>query len=285
VQLDYLDPMTIEEAISLLVKHDASAKIIAGGTDIFPQLKRKEIRPALLIDITAIPELDRIDYDQNRGLRIGALTSIRRIEKSKVIQQTFPVLTRAASLLGSMAIRNVATIGGNLCNAAPSADMAGPLLALRATTKVVGPEGARNIPLDQFFVGPGRAALGSGDILVEIHVPTVKPNTKATYCKYRRSAVDLAVVGVTVMLTVNEANVCEDIKIVLGAAAPTPMRAFEAEKVIRGQTVEQDLIQECGRVASREANPRPTSMRASPEYKREIIERFVTQALREIVAV
>jgi len=138
---------------------------------VFTQLRRKEISPDILIDITAIPGIDSIDYNKIKGLWIGALTSIRRIEKSNLINEKYPILHEAAASLGSMAIRNVATIGGNICNAAPCADMAVSLLALAAKAKVLGPEGERFVSLDKFFTGPGRTILKPQDILVQIVLP------------------------------------------------------------------------------------------------------------------
>jgi len=283
MRFNYLEPTTIGEAISLLVKYDGKAKVIAGGTDVFVQIKNKTLKPEYLVDITGIPGLDYIDYDEKQGLRIGALTTVRAIEKSDKLRQMYPVLCQAAELLGSVAIRNVATIGGNLCNAVPSADNAPSLIGLSARAKIVGPGGERVVPLQDFFIGTGKTALKTGELLVEIQVPVPPSGTKGVYLKYMRSAVDLAVVGVAVIITL-DGEVCKDVKIVIGAVAPTPMRAKKAEEVIRDKRIDDALIDKCAQTAADEAHPRPGSIRASPEYKKEIIKLFITQAIKEAMA-
>ena len=284
MRFNYLEPATVEEAVSLLSKYDGKAKAIAGGTDLLVQIRNKAIKPEYVVDIGYISGLDYINYDEKQGLRIGALTTIRAIEKSDKLRQVYPVISQAAGLLGSVAIRNVATIGGNLCNALPSADTAPPLIGLSARARIAGSGGERLVSLEDFFTGVGSTVLRNDELLVEIEVPVPLPGTRGVYLKYTRSAVDLAVVGVAVIITLEPDEVCRDIKIVLGAVASTPMRAQSAEEIIRGKTIDEAIIDRCAQAASDEAHPRPDSIRASPEEKKEIVRLFITQAIKQIIA-
>jgi len=283
MRFNYLEPATIEEAVSLLSKYDGKAKAIAGGTDLLVQIRNKAIKPEYVVDIGYISGLDYINYDEKQGLRIGALTTIRAIEKSDKLRQVYPVISQAAGLLGSVAIRNVATIGGNLCNAAPSADTAPALIGLSARARIAGSGGERLVSLEDFFTGPGETVLKAGEMLLEIQVPVPPPDTKGMYLKHGRSAVDLATVGVAVIMALESGGVCRDVKIVLGAVAPTPMRAKKAEEVLRGKKVEPALIEEAARVASGEAQP-ITDVRASAEYRREMVKVFTRRAIGQIMA-
>ncbi len=281
MRFNYLEPATIEEAIALLSKHDGKARVIAGGTDLLVQVRSKAIKPEHVIDIGYIPGLDYINYDEKQGLSIGALATIRALEKSDKIRRRYPAISQSARELGSSAIRNVATIGGNLCNAAPSADIAPALIGFSAQAKITGPGGERRVLLEDFFTGPGETVLKRGELLVEIQVPVPSSGTKGVYLKHGRSAVDLATVGVAVIMALESGGVCRDIKIVLGAVAPTPMRAKKAEGVLRGKKVEAALIEKAAQAASAEAQP-ITDVRASAEYRKEMIKVFTRRALEQV---
>ena len=249
MRFDYLEPKTIREAVSLLSKYDGKAKVIAAGTDLLVQIRNKTIKPAYVVDIGYIPGLDYIKYDGKEGLSIGALTSIRTLERANELQQRYPIISQAASQLGSVAIRNVATVGGNLCNAAPSAETAPALIALSAKVKVVGPDGERTALLEDFFTGPGTTILKKGELLLEIQVPVPLPNTKGVYLKHSiRGTVDLAIVGVAAVIVLGPGEVCKDIKIVLGAVSPTQVRAKKAEEVLKGKKIDARLVWEPGQL-------------------------------------
>lgn len=282
----YLAPTTLSEVISLLAKYKDEAKVIAGGTDLVVQMRKRTVMPQYIVDITGIPGLDYIRYDAKQGLTIGALTTIRALEKSTDLWQMYPILSQAACKLGSVAIRNVATVGGNLCNAMPIADTAQALLALSAKVRILGPEGERIIPLEDFFTGVGKTSLKIGELLVEIQVPVPLPNTKGLYLKHlTRGAIDLPIVNVTVLITLEpEDKVCKDIRIVLGSVASTPIRARKAEEIMRGKRFDEDLINRTAQAASDEAHPRPGSIRASVEYKKEMIKVFTRQIIKEVVS-
>jgi carbon-monoxide dehydrogenase medium subunit len=282
MRFEYLEPATIEEAISLLVKYDEKAKVIAGGTDLLVQIRNKAIKPEYVIDISYMPGLDYVRYDNIQGLSIGALTTLRALERSSKLQRRYPIISQAASQLGSIAIRNMGTIGGNLCNAAPSAETAPALIGLLARVKIAAPDGERVISLEDFFTGSGSNALRKGELLVEIKVPVLPPNTKGVYLKHGiRGSIDLAIVGVAVVIIL-DGEVCEDIKLVLGAVAPTPMRASKAEELVKGQKVDEALIREAAQVASEEARP-ISDVRASAEYRKEMIRVFTRRAIKEAI--
>jgi carbon-monoxide dehydrogenase medium subunit len=283
---DYISSKSVEETVSMLSQYYGKAKAIAGGTDLLIQIKNKVINPEYVIDITAIPELERVSYHEDEGLRIGPLTTIRTLETSTEIRKRYPVISQAASQLGSVAIRNVATVGGNLCNALPSAEMAQALLALSARAKITGPSGERVVHLEDFFTGVGTTVLKPEELLVEIQVPPPLANTRARYHKHStRGSIDLAIVNVAVVVTVEPGGkVCRDIRIALGAVAPTPMRARKAEEAMRGEQINEALINRTAQLASDEAHPRPGSIRGSVEYKKEMVKVFTRRLIKEAVA-
>ena len=279
-KFEYLDPKTMEEAALLLSRHKAAAKVIAGGTDLVVQLKQWERLPRYIINMKGIPNHDFIACDEKEGLRIGALATIRSIEVSPVIRQKFSILARAASELGTSPVRNCATIGGNLCNAAPSAETAPALLVLEARVKIISADGERTVPIEDFFTGPGQTVLHPHEILSEIQVPNPLPRSGGMYlAQTLRKSLDLAIVGVAVVTTL-DGDILRDVKIALGAVAPTPIRARRAEAVIRGQRLSDALLDEAGLAASQEASP-IDDIRGSVEYRRKVIRVLVGRAIKQ----
>jgi carbon-monoxide dehydrogenase medium subunit len=283
MQFEYLRPCTVQEVVSLLKEYGVESKVIAGGTDLVVQIRDGMINPRYVIDIAGISKLKGIKGDLTQGIRIGALTTISDLEKSPVLKDGYSIISQAARQLGSEGIRNVGTIGGNLCNAAPSAEMAPALLVLSAKAKVVSPEGTRVVPLEDFFAGPGKTALKPWELVTEIQVPIPLPNSRGVYLKHSiRGTIELAIVGVAAILTFNlETGVCLEAKIGLGAVALTPMRARNAEKIILGKILNDELIESCGNVAADEAKP-ISDIRASKEYRREMVKVFVRQAIKRV---
>ena len=279
-KFEYLEPKTMEEAVSLLSRHKEAAKVIAGGTDLLIQLKKGEVLPRYIINMKCIPNQDIITYDEKEGLRIGALATIHSIEVSPVICQKFSVLAQAAGELGTLQIRSCATIGGNLCNAAPSAETAPALLVLGARVKIVGAGGGRTVPIENFFTGPGQTVLHPDEILSEIQVPNLPPRSGSVYiARTVRKALDLAIVGVAVVTTF-DGDILRDVKIALGSVAPIPIRARRAETVIRGQRLDAALLDEAGLAASEEASP-IDDVRSSAEYRRKMIRVLEARAIRQ----
>jgi len=270
----------MEEVVSLLLEHKGAARVMAGGTDLLVQLKKGEALPRYIIDIKGIPNQDTITYDEKDGLTIGALTTIRSIELSPVIQNKFNVLAQAASELGTLQIRNRATIGGNICNAAPSAETAPALIVLGARLRIIGADGERTVPIESFFTGPGQTILHPHEILSEIQVPNLPPRSSSVYIAQTiRKALDLATVGVAVITTIDN-DVLKDIKIALGSVAPTPIRAGKAETIIKGQRLDDALLGAVGLAAAEEASP-ISDLRGSAEYRRKMIRVLVERAIRQ----
>jgi carbon-monoxide dehydrogenase medium subunit len=293
-RFDYLKPKTIEEALSLLNQYGQKAALIAGGTDVIVMIKQKAIAPEILISLQGVPGLDQIKY--NGTLSIGPMVTHRAIEKYEVIRKNFSALTDAADFLGSVQIRNVATIGGNICTAAPSADTATPLLVLGAQAKIKSLKEERTVPVEEFFKGPGENVLKTGEMVKELFIPKLLPNTGSAYYKLqRRLALDLPILGVSVLLSLDRNKVtcsdmlctaspissilhkmeedeitCKDVKIALGVAAPTPMRAVKAETLLKGKKLSDELLEEVANTASQEAQPRDT-IRGEAWYRKDMI--------------
>jgi len=276
----YLAPTTLDEALSLLAEHKGRAKVIAGGTDLIPKLKRREIAaPGYVIDLKAIPGLDKIKQNGS-DLSLGALVTIGAVETSPVIQQKFAILAQAAQSMASPQVRNRGTIAGNICNAVPSADSAPPLLTLGAKLKLTSRKGARTVGIEDFFTGPNQTALTDEEILEAIQIPAMPPNSKGVYLKLTpRRAMDLAIVGVAAVVTAQD-GVCKDIHLALGAVAPTPIRAKKAEAVLKGQKFSDSLIEKAAQTAAAEAKP-IDDHRASAEYRRDMVEVLVKRAIKQ----
>jgi carbon-monoxide dehydrogenase medium subunit len=270
----------MDEAISLLVSHAEQARFIAGGTDVIVKLKEGKITPRYLVSLRRIQGLDHITY-QDGELRIGALVTHRMLETSPMIRKEFPVLTDAVTHIGSVQIRNVATIGGNIVNAVPSADGAIPLITLGARVRLRGPKGERSMALEDLFIGPGQTLLEPGEILIEFIIPRLPPHTGAAYVKHtRRAAMELPLLGVAVLLSLAEDGVsCTDARIGLGVLAPTPMRARSAETLLKGQRITEEVLAKAARTAAEECKARD-SIRGEAWYRREMVEVLVPRMAR-----
>ncbi len=279
-EIECFFPKTLSEAFSLLKKHNGAVRAIAGGTDLLPKMKRREVAPKYLIDLKGIRDLNFIKYDKEKGLRIGAATTLSEILESSAVSKCYPVLTEAVSQMASTQIRNVATIGGNLCNAVPSADTAPSLIALGGQLKLVGPKKVRMVPVEEFFKGPDKTVLGPGELVAEVQIPPSSGGF-GTYLKHTlRAKMDLAIVGVAAYLTLDsKKQICKDVKIVLGAVAPIPMRAKKAEEALRGKTLDENLIENAARIASEESRP-IDDIRSSAEYRREMVRILTKKALK-----
>lgn len=280
----YLAPTTLHEAVGLLTEYGQQARVLAGGTDLLLRLKAGQWRPRYVVNIKRIPGLDEISFDPARGLRLGTLVTAAALARSAVVRAHYPALTQGAGVMASVQIRNLATVGGNLCNAAPSADLAPPLMALDGEAVIVGPQGRRRLSLDAFFRGPGQTALAPGELLVAVEAPPPPPGSAAVYLKNSpRRAMDIAVVGVAVAITRSPGSDlhCEDIRIVLGAVAPTPLRARQAEALLRGREITEENIAQAARTAAQEARP-IDDVRGSAWYRRRMVEVLTRRGLRQV---
>ena len=276
---EYFEPTNIEETVLLLNKHGDKAKIIAGGTDLIPQMQERKIRPEYVINIGHIPSLGYIKNDAGT-VKIGTLTTLRDIEKSAELASTHPILPKVASLMASAPVRNTATIGGNLCNASPAADMAPPLIGLSASARVVGPGGEKTIQLNDLFTGPGTTIINPNELLIEIQIPPVAPRTGVIYMRQgRRGASEVAIVGVAAVITLEASDgICQDAKIVLGSVAPTPISTPDAEAVLKGHKIDDQAIEKAAQSAAAVSQP-ISDIYAPAEYRKKMVVVFTRKAL------
>jgi CO/xanthine dehydrogenase FAD-binding subunit len=281
-RFDYIVPKTLDEALKALNEHKGSAKLLAGGTDLVPQLKKRELKtPGYVIDLKSIPGLDGISYDA-QGLQIGPLATISSIAQSPEVQERYPMLVQAALGMASPQVRNRGTFAGNICNAVPSADSAPSLLALNATIMIKSIRGERTSSIDQFFTGPRKTMLEADEMLVGITVPKPLPASRGVYLKLSpRHSMDLAIVGVAAV-GISENGVCKDIRIALGAVAPTPIRAPMAEAILQGKPITSALINEAAKNAITQCSP-IDDHRASQEYRCDMVYVLTKRALNQIL--
>jgi CO/xanthine dehydrogenase FAD-binding subunit len=281
-EIEVLFPETLSEAISFLKKYNGTAKAIAGGTDLVPKMKRRELTPKYLIDLKGIAALNIVSYDNENGLRIGAMTTLSEVRESSIVRENCPILVETVSQMASVQVRNVATIAGNLCNAVPSADTAPPLIVLKAGLKLAGPEGERTVLVEDFFKGPGETLLDPLELVSEVQIPPARPGESGTYLKHTlRAEMDLAIVGIAAYLALNsKKDVCEDIRIAMGAVAPIPMRAKKAEEILRGKPLGEDLIENAARMVTEESRP-IDDIRSSAEYRKEMVRVLTKRAIEQ----
>jgi len=279
---EYLAPKNLKEACSFLKEHGDKARVMAGGTDLLVGMKQRIMRPQVVIGLKSLPDLDSISYRDGQGVSLGALATHRSIVDHPSLRRDFGGLWTACSKIGTPQVRNMGTVGGNLCNAAPSADTAPPLIASQAALKLAGLEETRTLPMEDFFVGPGRTALRPGEILVEIDVPRPPSRSALVYHKLpARSAVDIAAVGVAVFLALAPGKeTCEEVRIALGAVGPTPLRARSAEGVLRGERLTDQAIEKAAQMASADARP-ISDVRASAAYRSEMVKVLTREAVKQ----
>lgn len=278
---EYIRPANLDDAIAALREND-NPYLLAGGTDLLIGMKNNQVRPQCIVDLKCVPNINSIEY--KNGFKLGALTPIRDIEISKSIHEKIPVLNQTASTLGSIQIRNRATIGGNLCHASPAADMATILLAMDCEVKIVTYQKEKIIGLDKFFTGPNCTVIGQHDVLTEIIIPKDIEQFKGIYLKHGpRKAMDIGIVNIAVLLDADfKSGLCNKIMIALGAVAPTPIRAKKAEDLLRGNILKPNLINEGAELASNETNP-ISDFRASAGYRKDLVKNLVARGINRIL--
>jgi carbon-monoxide dehydrogenase medium subunit len=281
---EYHAPQTLEEAVRLLRDHGEAARALAGGTDLVVQMKENATRfpmPSHLISLKHVSDLQGIEFNESEGLRIGAGTTMAEVAESAIVRERFRAIAEGAGVVGSMQTMNMATVGGNLCNAAPSADIAPPLLAYEAEAVIVGPQGRRSLPLEEFFLGPGRTALMPGELLAEVRVPTPSARSGGAYVRHTpRKQMDIAVVGVAVVLTLGASGTIGKARVVLGAVAPTPVRSRAAEAMLEGNSISDELLARASEAATAEARP-ISDTRGSAEFRGQLVRVMTERMLRE----
>lgn len=254
------------------------ATALAGGTNVLVQIKEGHREASALLSLKGLPELHQLRTEE--GLTIGAAVTFQKLAADPIIRHDYNALSTAAGLIGSVQTRNMATIGGNICNASPSADSVPPLLIFQARAVLSSVRGTRTVALHEFFVGPGKTALEPGELLKEIFVPIRPARAGSSYVRHiPRQAMDISVVGVAAYLALDEAGQIADAHIALGAVAPTPMLATAAAAELIGRSPSEELFRKAGSTAAKEANP-VDDLRASITYRRHLVDVLTQDALR-----
>ncbi len=278
---DYHVPETVEQACGLLAELGPDAVVLAGGTDVLHKMKQGKLAPRAVVSLKRLGELREIRYEPGRGVVIGALATQNEIYGSPVLQERYLSVSQAAHQMASNQIRNQGTVGGNIVNAVPSADLPPILITLGAEIRLVGPDGQRQMPLEDFFVEPASSVIRPAEILTEIVIPD-QATTGSTYIKLglRRSGA-LAVAGAAVAVTV-DGGVVRDARIALSSAAPVVLRARRAEDRLRGSRADDAVLAEAGALAAQESRPRD-SIRGSAEYRRNLVGVLTRRALKKAI--
>ncbi len=271
-------PATPEDAVALLAEHKGKAKVLAGGTDLVVLIRAGKIAPEVIVSLNGIAAMRSLSFNPDDGLRIGALTTHSELLENGDVQARYPVLAETARALAGPPVRNAASVAGNLCHAAPSADFGPPLLALGASVAVLGPGGERMVPLTDFFKGPNRTDLAEDEILTEIRVPTPAEGSGAGYQKLGvRSAMEIAMVSAAASLTKTNGS-CSDVRVALGAVAPAPFLVKLAAAAVEGKAPSAEVFARAGAAAAAESQP-ISDIRASAEYRKKMVAVLTRRAL------
>src|SRR5712692_8772292 len=282
-RFDLVLPNSLEDCLKILAERGAQAKLVAGGTDLLPQMKNGVMKPTLVVDLSGIARIRQVQASNGQGLRIGAAVTARELEVSPAVRGAYLAIAESAAMVGSLQVRNLATVGGNLCNAAPSADMAPPLVALEAQAVIAGPGGERRVPMADFFTGVRKTVLAPNELLVELIVPPPGAHSGGQYLRHTpRRELDIAVVGVAAQLTMADGR-CTKARIALASVAPTPVRATAAERSLEGQAVTPEAIASAATLAIEAAKP-IDDQRGSIEFRKHLVRvltrRTLTTALQ-----
>jgi CO/xanthine dehydrogenase FAD-binding subunit len=276
-EFEYLDPKTLDEAINLLDYYkDKSARILAGGTDLLVKMKTIDLKTAYLINIKNIPELNFIDTSD--GLKIGATVPLSHIERIEKLQERYPALYEGIKSMAAIAVRNMGTMAGNICNASPAADTVPPLIAYGAEIKLVNKRGERTVLVEDFITGVSKTVIETDELVTQVNIPEMKKNSGSAFSKKGRVTADIAKINLAVCLE-REDDFCKDCKIVLGSVAVKAIRAKEAEDLLKGQTVSPSLIDKIAKKASEEIKP-IDDIRSSLEYRTEIARVIVEDTIK-----
>ena len=284
-RFEYLEARTVRQAISMLQRYGENARIVAGSTDFLVRWRQGVWNPEHVINIQRVAGLSRITYSSRNGLRIGALVTVRTLEQHPMVRRRYPALAAAAASFAGVQVRNLATVGGNICNASPSGDTIPALLVFDAQCRIAGPDGDRWVALDQFFTGPGRTVLRSDELLAEIRVPPPAANTGSHFIKHSpRGAMDIATVGVASLVSLDgRRGPCSQARIALSAVGPTPVRAYSAEDILRGQDINQELIRSAADSARDGVKP-IDDIRGSAAHRKEIVGVLTRRTLEQALS-
>ena len=280
---DYERPESVEEAVRLLAAGGGSARAMAGGTDLLPKARGGVFETTLIVDVKAIPELNALTYDPGRGLTLGAAVPCYKIYANAEVSAAYPGLMDAAELIGGIQIQGRASIGGNLCNAVPSADSIPVLIALGATANIEGPDGSRQVAVEDFCTGPSQNVLKTGELLVSISIPAPSPNSGARYLRFiPRNEMDIAVAGVGASVELDNGNI-KSARLALAAVGPTPLFVKEVGDALAGKPANDETIATAGQIAKDAARP-ITDMRGTIEYRKHLCDVLTRRALSTAVS-
>lgn len=275
----YHRPASLVEAFRL-ADANPGARFVAGGTDLMVRIRRRTLHPQVLISLRGVPELRGIQLG-DEGVRIGATTSITDLLEHRALGEACPVLIQAAALIASPSIRNAATLGGNLCKASPSADLAPPLMVLGASVRLQGARGTRQIPLESFFAGPGQTCMRPGELLSDVLIPRPLPGGRGAFFKKGRVRRDRSVVSLAMQLQL-DGRIARAVRLAAGSVAPVPLRLRATEALLEGKPLSDELIGAAARTARTEAEP-VSDVRASAEYRRQIVGVYMMRGLRRLL--
>jgi carbon-monoxide dehydrogenase medium subunit len=265
------EPTSLTEALSVLAQEGEAGAVLAGGTDLLLRIRRRARRYRSVVNIKLVPGLNTMRWDSGDGLSMGALTTFRAIETNDAARAHYPALVESARVVAGVQLRNLATVGGNLGNASPSADSVPPLVALGATVDIATATGARALPVESCVTGPGRTVLAGGELFTNINIPPPMPRSGNAYARFSpRSAMDIGIASVAAAVTLDAEGRCTACRIALGAVSPTPLRSGMAEGALHGQRITPALLEQVGQLAAAAASP-ISDIRGSADYRRAIV--------------
>jgi len=275
---EYIEAESVDDAVELLARYGADARVIAGGTDLVISMKKRELAPKYLIAIGHLPELSFLELDPDGALRVGPLSTHAVVGRSPLVKEHFEMLATASNEVGTPQVRNMGTIGGNVCKAGPSQDTPPVLIALEAILTLKGPRGARTVPMGEFCTGPFCTILSPDEVLTEIRIPPLPEGSAGCYkwCT-KITSVDETLAGAGVVLTLNADGTCRDVRIGLGSVAPTAIRARQAEDMLRGTKLDPEEVAAAAETAFTECMPRSRA-----GYRRHMVRVMVKDAVNEL---
>ena len=278
---DFLEPVTLGDALGLLSRHGSVAKILAGGVSLIPDMRLRYVTPDYVISIQKIPSLDYIEMDKKNHLTLGPMTTLYAMEHSDLIQEKYPVLYEAVRQIHSVQAKVMGTAVGNICTGTPASDVASVLLVLDGRLRIASKASEKIVPVEDFFVGARRTVLRPDEMVTEIIIPPVAALTGHAFYKLTKTMADIGKLNVSTAIRVDK-NWCAECRIALGSVAPIPMRARKAEQFLKGKTIDQEMISGAAGVAAGEARP-ITDIWSTAEYRTEMIKVVVRRAVNKAV--
>lgn len=278
---EYFEPKTVKEATQLLSNYGKKARILAGGIDLIPRMRKGDVKPEYLINIQKVTGLEYIKPDGKKGIKFGAMAKLHSLETSKIIQKHYPILYEAIHQITSVQAKTMGTAVGNLCVGTPASDVATALLALGAELRIAGAKGKRTESFQKFYLDHHRTSLKRGEMVTEVFLPNPSPGMGSAFFNLVRTHADIAKVSVAVAMIVQD-GICREARIAIGAVAPTVFRAAEAEALLKGQKMSHPVISKAAETAAAETQP-ITDLRSTAKYRKDMAKVLVRRALEKAV--